>query len=119
MVPHQPFDSASCKFLAFDGDEVWLVFYTAQQYYGIPGGRVDAGETLYQALQREAQEEFGVGVKDAQPFDAYIVYNDPIRGGQTCLVLFYEATLAGEPRKTLSSNGEKVAKIPVAHVDSI
>jgi 8-oxo-dGTP diphosphatase len=36
--------------------------------FGLPGGKVDEGETLYEAMVREVYEETGLVVKQAMPF---------------------------------------------------
>ena len=45
--------------------------------YGVPAGKVDAGETTTQAMQREGREETQIDLSDAKYFDKlYVRYSD-------------------------------------------
>jgi mutator protein MutT len=57
-----------------------------------PGGKVDEGETEYEAVARELMEEFGVETRDA----GLVVYEcqDP---GSQFLVRFLDASIRGQP----------------------
>ena len=63
--------------------------------WAIPGGFVDAGETVETAAAREALEETGLVVEDLRQFH---VYSDPSRDlrGHTVSTVF-TARAAGEP----------------------
>lgn len=64
--------------------------------WALPGGFVDAGETVEAAALREAEEETGLAV---ELVDLLYVYSDPARDPrrQTLSVVFV-ARAAGEPR---------------------
>jgi 8-oxo-dGTP diphosphatase len=62
----------------FDGDGRFLLtsrpagkVYAG--YWEFPGGKFEPGETLVQALRRELQEELGITIGDAQPFQVELM----------------------------------------------
>ena len=71
-----------------------------------PGGKVSAGETHPEALERELMEELGVGVDvgDAM-FDT--VHEYP---GRTVRIFFYQCHIFGTPRPLLAQELRWVAK---------
>lgn len=63
----------------------------AKNHYSLPGGKIDPGETSYQALVRELKEELGIDVLDAQP-----IFYDFDDQGKKCIlyeILAYEGEL--------------------------
>jgi ADP-ribose pyrophosphatase YjhB (NUDIX family) len=57
--------------LIVDRDRVMLVRHTYLRGYYLPGGRVERGETAYQAMCREVLEECGLIVVQARPVGLY------------------------------------------------
>lgn len=60
--------------LILRGDQLLLVQQKKKVAYGLwsyPGGRVEANESLEQAIIREAQEELGLELIDPKPFKIY------------------------------------------------
>lgn len=81
-----------------DGSRVLLLRYAANGKRALPGGRVEKGETLPQALLREIREETGLIVR----VDAFITmserffYYDPEGKAFQAYIFYYRCTpLAG------------------------
>ena len=57
-----------CRGIVLRGDEILLSREENTDYWLIPGGGLEAGETLAQCCEREAREETGCAVQAGQPF---------------------------------------------------
>jgi 8-oxo-dGTP diphosphatase len=73
----------------------------SQGLWSFPGGRIELGETLIQAVIREVREETGVEIEPGQVFQ---VYDHIVRDGAGCVRFHYVVNylrsryLSGEPR---------------------
>lgn len=59
-------NSARCLLINQD-QEICLLYSRARDYYAIPGGGIEPGEPLLQALSRETLEETGYLLKNPKP----------------------------------------------------
>ncbi|MHB8245348.1 MAG: NUDIX hydrolase [Acidimicrobiales bacterium] len=74
-----------------EGDKVLLIRRGTEPEAGrwsVPGGRVEAGETLEDAVQREVFEEAGIGV-DVGPLLGYVEH---VSGGEHFVILDFVAS---------------------------
>jgi ADP-ribose pyrophosphatase YjhB (NUDIX family) len=79
------------------GDRVVLVRRKNEPYgWAIPGGFVDYGETLEDAVRREMREETGLELEGLEQFHSY---SDPDRDPRRhCVSVVFTARGVGEPR---------------------
>ncbi|KAF7774371.1 hypothetical protein PCIT_a0806 [Pseudoalteromonas citrea] len=69
------FTRQTTRAIVLEGDKVLLLYTARYDDYTLPGGGVDEGESLEQALLRELQEETGVKeLTNIQPFGRYEEY---------------------------------------------
>lgn len=63
--------------VVFDSQNKVAVLYVGKfNYYKLPGGGQDEGETLEQALRRECQEEIGCAIEIGQKIGQILEYRD-------------------------------------------
>ncbi len=102
-----------------DGDGVVLIRRKNPPFQGrwaIPGGFVEVGETVEDAVVREAEEETGLKVKVEKLFG---VYSDPGRDprGHTVSVVFLCKTVGGEMKA--SSDAIDVKKFDLSELPEL
>jgi len=97
------------RFVIFDEDNKLALNYRPEQFgykeqYSIPGGGVELGESLEEALKREALEEIGSEIKDIKEIGYVLEYTEsPSRVQKT---YFYSGNVGGEKKKLLLTKEE-------------
>jgi ADP-ribose pyrophosphatase YjhB (NUDIX family) len=84
----------------FRGPELLLVRRArspAKGFYSLPGGRVEYGETLVQALRREVTEETALGIEVVDLAGYREVLPGPHNAGHYIIMSFAARWLSGEP----------------------
>lgn len=62
--------AATCLFLREDGKVLGCSRRNRPDLWGMPGGKVDEGETVREAARRETEEETGLFIKSMHPIYA-------------------------------------------------
>lgn len=83
-------------------------------FWEFPGGKVDAGETVQQALVRELQEELAIVVTGFEPL-MKIVHDYPDKS--VCLDVWFVTNFAGEPKGVEGQEVRWVSKHDLASYD--
>jgi ADP-ribose pyrophosphatase YjhB (NUDIX family) len=66
-------------------------------FYKIPGGRVEQGEILEDACLREVKEEINAEIKIIRPLHPFVIYKNPqTKEEMTIIVIHYLAELLNE-----------------------
>jgi ADP-ribose pyrophosphatase YjhB (NUDIX family) len=84
------------RLLAIQADRVLLVRHSYQNAWFLPGGGVKRGETLEQAIRREAGEECGAVLSHLELLGAYSQFGE-YKSDHTILFLSRDLDLVGRP----------------------
>lgn len=92
---------------------------SVKEYYVIPGGGIEEGETKEENVIREMKEEFSINVK----IDGYLgkeETKDTIEYFFACTILDGTPELGGEEKERCSeSNYYEIRKVSISELDSI
>lgn len=111
----------SSRAIIIDGAYIWLMkrFKNNINYYAIPGGGVEKGETLEETVIREIQEEFCVLVKVL----GYLGYHENTKHLDYiyhCEIIKGIPTLGGEEKEKNSiDNHYEVVKVPLKDLPNL
>ncbi len=83
-----------CGVIRNEAGEYLVVHHSLDNRFVMPGGKVDKGETLKEALNRELKEEIDINITDTKYIGALkeIISNIPYR------LHYFSCTIQGEPR---------------------
>ncbi len=66
-----------------DKDEIALIYLAKEDFYKLPGGGIDDGENVIDALKREVLEELGITVDHIKEIGQIFSYRNQIQTVQT------------------------------------
>lgn len=87
---------ASCVFLKRDGNIAMVLRSNTawmDGYYGLPGGKVEPGESFTQAAVREAEEEAGVTIKPEDLKPVLVNHRKTEDATEAWIDVFFEAEI--------------------------
>lgn len=116
----------SARGIIIEGDNVYTMFRRKikdngklKEYYVIPGGGIEANETLEENVIREMKEEFSVDVK-IKGYLGKDESEDTIAHFFSCEIINGEPVLGGEElERCTESNYYEIRKVPIKDLDKI
>jgi ADP-ribose pyrophosphatase YjhB (NUDIX family) len=100
-------------------DDRILVLVKHNGALDLPGGRVEIGESVRSALQREIDEETGLKIEIHDPVEEWAFYKTPVRliKGITlqCSYIDGEVTLSGEHEHYFWARMDSVDRLEFCH----
>lgn len=116
----------SARGIIIVGDEVYAMFRRrineegiVKEYYVIPGGGIEQGESLEENVKRELKEEFSVDV-DIIGYLGVDEGNDSIAHFFSCKIVNGTPMLGGEElKRCCKENFYEIRKIKIANLDDI
>lgn len=116
----------SSRGIIIDGDSIYAMFRrrikddgSVKEYYVIPGGGINEGETLEENVKREMREEFSVEV-DILGYLGCDEGEDTVANFFACRIISGTPKLGGEELvRCTESNYYEVRKIKISDLDKI
>lgn len=113
----------SCNALICQDDQVLLVRRSAEPfrgYWSLPGGKVELGETVLEALERECREETGLQIAA----ERLLGYRDAIERDDSgrirfhYVIFYYQARIVGGSLQA-ESDAEALQWVPLQRVPEL
>jgi len=116
-IPTTYRERRAARAVVFDGKQVALLHASRFDYYKLPGGGIEEGENIQEALQREMLEEVGCTVNVLQELGTIVEYRDKENLHQESIC--FVAEVAGSIGKPHFTEEELVEGFSVFWADSL
>lgn len=104
--------------LVVRGQEILIIKDKKEKFYDVVGGGVEFGETIEDAVYREALEEAGATVRIGKLVHTKVdwFYHNKLKQFYQTFQLFYSAQLDGELQQPLEDEAEWIGFVPLSEI---